>query len=418
MDEKVILLIEEIAEKTGKTNKEIEKLINEKVQKFSGLLTEQGAAFMIQKELGIKQNENINLKINDLQDGQKDIDIRGKVKIVFPQKEFEKNEKKGKLSSFILEDDTGEVRVTLWNDQVEQYNLTSGSEIEITSGIVSSFNEKKQLSLGFNGKIDILNKAIENFEKINNLKGGMKQVNVIGRILRKFPVKEFETNEKKGKLCNFQFGDETTLLRATAWNEKASEITKFNEGIVIEIKNAYTKSGMFGIELHLGYNTNISVSDRKLPSAVEMMKENIEKTTINNLVENKNVIINVKIKEIENKKLHFLICEKCSKKIEQTENGIICQNCGEVKGKLNPVLNITVEDDTGEIKAIIFGETGLNILGLNQEEFEKENETKSTEKLVTQLNEKLIGKEIEIFGYSKTNTYSSESEFRVKEIIN
>ena len=52
MTEKDIkVLIEEIAAKTGKSEEEIRALIKGKTEKFSGLLTEQGATYLIQKEL-------------------------------------------------------------------------------------------------------------------------------------------------------------------------------------------------------------------------------------------------------------------------------------------------------------------------------------------------------------------------------
>lgn len=419
MNEQNTLLIQEISQKTNKSQKEIQNLIDEKIKKFSGLLTEQGAIFMVEKELGLKKNiDNPQLLISDLEDGQKNIDVKGKIKIIFPVKEFEKSNKKGKLLSFILSDESGEIRVTLWNDQTEKYDLTINSEIIIHDCIVTSYNEKKQITLGFSGEIEILNKAEEIFEKINNIKGEMNNVNIIGRIIRKFPVKEFETNDKKGKLCNFQFGDETNLLRVTAWNEKAEEINKFKESEVIKIKNAYTKSGMFGVELHLGYNTIINKSNEDLPTTVQIMKENMNKKDINQLVENENIIINGKITEIENKNISFLICEKCQNpKIEKTTNGNYCSKCGEVKGKPTPVINLFIEDESGKIKTVLFGEDGLKVIEMTEEEFIKEVEKKSSEKIIEELNEKIIGTNIELFGYCKTNTYSNETEFRVKEIL-
>lgn len=418
MGEQNNTLIKDISNKTNKSEEEIQNLVNEKVKKFSGLLTEQGAIFMVEKELGLKkENENIKLTITELEDGQKNIDVKGKIKMIFPTKEFERGEKKGKLCSFILEDESGEIRVTLWNDQVDKYELTAGSEVIINNGIVTSYNEKKQLSLGFSGDLQITKKATEEFEKINNLKGEMSSINVVGRILRKFPLKEFEKGEKKGKLCNFQFGDETNLLRATAWNEKADEVLNLTDGSVVKIKNAYTKNGMFGVELHLGYNTIIGQSDKNIPTTVEIMKDNINKKEINQLVENENIIINGKISQVENGNLYFLVCEKCNKKIEKGENGNFCDSCGEVKGKPSPVLNVLVEDQSGKIKTVLFGENGLKLLGIDEEVFVKEIEEKSIDRIISELNEKLEGKNVELFGYSKINTYSNEFEFRVKEVV-
>ncbi len=410
-------IIDKISEKTGKSGEEIQALIDIKIKKFSGLLTEQGAAFMVQKELGVKQENSEQIKIVELTDGMKGIELKGNIKTIFPVKEFEKNGKKGKLLSFILGDDTGETRVTLWNDQIDKYDLTNGSEITIENAFASTYNDKKQITLGFNGIINVLNKKVEEFSKLSDLKPGMGTVNIYGRLLRKFPCKEFETGERKGKLCNFQFGDETALLRATAWNDKADEIAHYNEGDVIEIKNAYTKKGLFGIELHLGYSANLKASEESMPSTIEILKESVSEKNINQLIENENTIISGKIADILNGKLHYTMCEKCGKKVSINERGIICEKCGEVKGKPNAIITITLEDETGKINANLFGKEALKIINFTQEELEKSIEEKSPEKIIEEIKEKIVSKEAKLFGYEKNNSYSGENEFNVKEVI-
>ncbi len=409
--------ISEIAKKSGKSEKEIMKLVDAKVKKFEGLLTEQGAIFMVQKELGLKSEEKEEIKISELNDGMKDVEIKGIVKTIYPIKEFEKNGKNGKVGSFLVEDDTGIVRITLWNDQIEKYDLTIGSEVRIVDGFVSSYNEKKQLSLGYNGKIEVLNKKEELFEKISELKAGMQNVNLVGRMIRKFPCKEFESGERKGKLCSFQFGDETALLRATAWNEKADEIQKYNEGDVVEIKNAYTKNGLAGIEVNLGYSAQIKESDKKMPSIIEILKESVNEKKINELMENENVIINGKVEEIQKGNVYFLACEKCGKKVSN-EGKAICENCGEVKGEKRAVLSAIIEDDTGKIRTNFFGKNALNLINWKQSDLEKNSEGKSSEKIIEEINEKIKGKKIKLFGYERVNSYSGDNEFSVKEIVN
>ncbi|MDD4250593.1 MAG: hypothetical protein PHX27_00175 [Candidatus ainarchaeum sp.] len=413
MEENIETLILEMSQKTGKQIDEINKLIDIKREKFSGLLTRQGATFMVQKELGLKKDIGPELKINDLQEGMKDFETRGNIKTIYPIKEFEKNGKIGKTNSILIEDETGIIRLTLWNDQIDNYNLTQGSEIKIINGFITSYNERKQLSLGYNGSIEIINKKEEEFEKISELKSGLNSINVLGRILRKFPCKEFESNDKKGKICNFQFGDETAILRATAWNEKAEELQKLEDGQAIEIKNAYTKQGMYGIELHLGYNSIINNSKKTVPKTIEILKENINEKTINQLTQNENTIIKAKIKEIKQGILYFNACDKCGKK----SNNNICDICGEVKEIKKAVINIIIEDDTSEISATFFGNTALEAINLSQEEFEKEINTKSSNTIIEELNEKLKGHELKLFGYEKTNSYNNENEFNVREII-
>jgi replication factor A1 len=412
-------LIMEIAEKTGKEKNEIKTLIDAKVEKFAGLLTEQGAAYMVQKELGIKQETYEEIKIAQAQEGMKGIEIRGTIETVFPVKEFERNGKKGKLKSFILSDGTGEIRITLWNDQVEKYEkeLTRGSEISITNTIISKYNEKLQATLGFNGIINMINKKEEAFEKLSELKAGMNGANIAGRIIRKFPCKDFESGERKGKVCSFQFGDETALLRASAWNEKAIELEKYNEGDTIEIKNAYTKEGRFGVELHLGYSATMQETKKELPSIAEILKESITEKKINQLTDGESAMIQGKITGVEKGNFLYEVCNKCGKKIQKTENGVLCENCGETTTKKNAVTSLMVEDDTSGIRATMFGKNALTAIGMSQEELENTLNEKSTEVLIAELNGKLMGKEIKLYGYQKANAFSGENEFRVREIL-
>ena len=410
-------ILKEIAQKSGKSEEEVKELIDAKIKKFSGLLTEQGASFMVQKELGLKQETGIESKIGELSDGMKGIDIGGEIKAIFPVKEFEKNGKSGKLKSFILNDDTGEVRITLWNDQVDLYDLSVGSKIKILNAIVSAYNEKKQVGLGFNGSIEITHKKEIEFKELNNIKGGMNNVNIVGRLLRKYPCKEFDSNDKKGKLCNFQFGDGTALLRATAWNEKADEVEKYNEGEIVEIKNGYTKDGMFGVELHLGYSAELTKSEKDIPSVVNILKDSVNEKKINQLVENENVIIDGKVKNLMDRKLFYPVCEKCGKKVSIENSGVVCENCGEVKGEKRAIMGIVVEDDTGEVRANLFGDSAIKAIGMDKTNFEKELDEKSSEKLVEEIREKISGNELKLFGYLKVNNYSGENEFSVKDVI-
>lgn len=410
-------LVLEISEKSGKNETEIKKLIDEKVEKFSGLLTEQGAAFMVGKELGVSKNVTEEFNISELEEGMKGIEVKGKVAMVFPVKEFERNGKKGKLQSIIIGDNNGEVRLTLWNDQVDKYNITNGSEILVINGIVSNYNEKKQLGLGFNGEIKVLNQVEEKFEKLSELKGGIQSINVCGKLMRIFPIKEFSSGERQGKLCNFQFGDETALLKATAWNDRAEIICNFNEGDSIELINAYTKDGLSGVELNVGYRTIIKISSKKLPSVKEILKEHIQEKEINKLVDGENVLLNSTVKEIFPGKLHYLVCSKCGKKVSKENGATVCENCGEVNPSINAIMSLIVEDDTGEIKVTLFGEEAIKLMQKTKEEFENEMKNKTSEMVVEEIKETIIGKKISAYGYARENSFNGEREFIVKEII-
>ena len=81
------------------------------------------------------------------------LDISGKQEA----REFNKFGKSGKVCNCTGKDSTGEVKVTLWNEQVEQVN--DGSKIKISNGWVSEYQGELQLSTGKFGKLEILDGA-------------------------------------------------------------------------------------------------------------------------------------------------------------------------------------------------------------------------------------------------------------------
>ena len=65
---------------------------------------------------------------------------------------FNKFGKDGRVCNCTIKDDTGEMELTLWNDDVD--SVEGGQKIKITDGWVKEWNGKLQISTGKNGKIE------------------------------------------------------------------------------------------------------------------------------------------------------------------------------------------------------------------------------------------------------------------------
>jgi replication factor A1 len=52
-----------------------------------------------------------------------------------------------------LKDETGEITLTLWGDEIKRYSV--GQKVKITDGWVKDFRGKLQVSMGRSGKITI-----------------------------------------------------------------------------------------------------------------------------------------------------------------------------------------------------------------------------------------------------------------------
>lgn len=95
------------------------------------------------------------MQIKDLQPKQGKVDIEVTVKSISSVREFQKFGKVGRVANATVEDETGTIKLTLWNDDID--NIREGDKLKITNGFVSEFQGEKQLSAGRFGKLQVIN---------------------------------------------------------------------------------------------------------------------------------------------------------------------------------------------------------------------------------------------------------------------
>ena len=95
------------------------------------------------------------MKIKELVNGMKRVSIEGKITEKSETREVMsrfKNESY-KVASVVIADETGSIKLTLWNEQIDQVNMDSIVKIE--NGYVSSFRGEIQLNVGKYGKLTV-----------------------------------------------------------------------------------------------------------------------------------------------------------------------------------------------------------------------------------------------------------------------
>lgn len=93
-------------------------------------------------------------KIAELQPKQGNVEVEGKVAEKNGVRQFQKFGEPGRVCNAVLEDDTGKVTLTLWNDQVDEVNV--GDTVRIENGYVSEWQGEKQLGTGKFGKLYVI----------------------------------------------------------------------------------------------------------------------------------------------------------------------------------------------------------------------------------------------------------------------
>ncbi len=97
------------------------------------------------------------MEIKDLEARQGKVDLVIELAEKGDVREFEKFGKKGRVCSAKAKDASGEIILSLWNEQIDEVKV--GDTIQISNGYVSEFQGEKQLSTGKFGKLEIVKKA-------------------------------------------------------------------------------------------------------------------------------------------------------------------------------------------------------------------------------------------------------------------
>ena len=94
------------------------------------------------------------MKISDIQVNQGRVDIEAEIIEIGPVREFSKFGKIGKVASARLKDDTGEILLTLWDDQTD--SVKKGDKIKVINAYVKEWQGEKQINLGRYGSLEII----------------------------------------------------------------------------------------------------------------------------------------------------------------------------------------------------------------------------------------------------------------------
>ncbi len=115
----------------------------------------------VRKEIARQNPPPTHLKIDDLRVGMKKINVNATVlEVSEPSKVHTQFRDNAVVSNAVVEDETGKVLLCLWDQQVN--TVHPGDCVEVKNAHVALFKGEKQLRLGKNGTVTILEKPLSN----------------------------------------------------------------------------------------------------------------------------------------------------------------------------------------------------------------------------------------------------------------
>ena len=230
-----------------------------------------------------------------------------------------------------------------------------------TKGILSIIASEEGIVLP--GKEDL---------KIDSLKEGMKDVNVLGRVSRKYAPKEFTRDDgSQGVVLNVMVSDKTGEIAVVFWDENAVKCSEtVNRGDIIKIIAGQVKGGMKGPQLYITSKSKIiinpeGIDESLLPDTSTIKSLKYERTMVAELNPGD------KFKEVRGTiaKIYSVFfydgCPTCLKKMDASQKGF-CKHCKlEVVPTKVVILDLGIDDSTGYIRASFFKDKAEKVLRCN-----------------------------------------------------
>ncbi len=161
-------LVSEFESKSGVKKDDILNLVDKKHSEMGSLITKEGAIYLVAKELGVNLTENsiIRMPIRNISPGMRSVNVIGRIFKISKINEFTKsNGSSGRVANVFIGDNTGFLRIPLWDDQVkllEETTVSIGDIVQVNNGFAreNTFGEV-EISLGKFGAIGPLEDYVE-----------------------------------------------------------------------------------------------------------------------------------------------------------------------------------------------------------------------------------------------------------------
>jgi len=199
--------------------------------------------------------------------GQSDVNVRGIVLETDSIRTFDRDDgSEGKVSNLLLGDETGRVRVTMWDDRADRATeLEPGTAVEVVDGYVREREGDLELHVGDHGAIDEIDETVE-FTPEADAIGAVEMdqvVDLAGVVRSADPKRTFDRDDgSEGQVRNIRVQDDTGDIRVALWGEKADkEIAPGDEVFVAdaEIQDGWQDD----LEASAGWQSTVVVLDEQ-----------------------------------------------------------------------------------------------------------------------------------------------------------
>ena len=241
--------------------------------------------------------------------------------------------------------------------------------------------------------------------KIKDILPATNSLSITAKIMTLTEPREYTSKGRKGRVASMFVADETGSMRVTIWDEKLIDFMKqLKQGDIVKVNNAYSRLNNNFKELHLGNKAQIIAN----PPGVTIeavsggTRAALEKKQIKDLKEGEFALISAHIVQIFEPR-YYQACPTCNKKVNLIEEGYQCGEHGKVPPKQVPIVNLVVDDGSGNIRGVCFRDVADSLIGKEFKNFED-------------VKKKVLGMQYELKGKVNKNQMFDRLEFAIDSI--
>ena len=366
-----------------------------------------------------------------------EIDVVGRILSIEDIHEFERDDDEiGKVRSAMFADESGKVRLSLWNEKAEgAYEVGEAYRIENARTRMGLENvdlnigggsriirlSEEEASSMFIPKLETLEKALYDYIDISDADEDEKDKIIIGRVIEIYDIRSFESENGEGVVKNIEIADDSGSIIVVLWNDDTKREFEIGQAIKLQNPRFRYNDRTNRIDANVSGSTSIlEPSDaelEKLPSHDELMEAIFVHKPIEALTEDDtNVCVTGKITEVRTDKILLQKCPNCNANVESTEVENVCDYCSFEFEEPKYVLMIPtrIEDDTGEVQVTFFGNLAEELTGLKTDEVVSVlGDNFGFEDRIEELN----GQTIEIVANVRFDEYGEEYRLSPKKIL-
>ncbi|MFC7097979.1 single-stranded DNA binding protein [Halobaculum marinum] len=202
-------------------------------------------------------------RVEDLTMGASDVDLLGKVLDVDTVRTFDRDDgTEGKVSNMTVGDETGRVRVTMWDEMADRVEeLSAGQSVEIVDGYVRERDGSLELHVGSRGAIDEVDEDVEYVPETTDIADLELDdvVDIAGGVIETSEKRTFDRDDgSQGQVRNVRIKDDTGEIRVALWGDKADRDIDLADKVVftdVEIQDGWQDD----LEASAGWRSSVSV---------------------------------------------------------------------------------------------------------------------------------------------------------------